>query len=36
MRQVWWSAGKREGFGRRRGENEIEKKKRLGSCCSEN
>ena len=28
LRQVWWYAGKREGFGRRRRENEIERKRR--------
>ena len=28
LRQVLWYAGKREGFGRRRGENEIGRKKR--------
>jgi len=28
LRQVWWSAGKREGFGRRREKNENEGKRR--------
>ena len=28
LRQVWLYAGKREGFGRRRRENEIERKRR--------
>ena len=28
LRQVWWYAGKRESFGSRRKENEIEKKRR--------
>jgi len=28
LRQVWWYAGKREGFGRRKRENEIERKRR--------
>ena len=28
MRQIWWSAGKREDFGRRREKNENEGKRR--------
>jgi len=28
QRQIWWSAKKREGFGRRKEKNENEKKRR--------
>ena len=34
LRQVWWYAKKRKDFGRMRRENEIKRKKRVGSIVS--
>ena len=32
LKHVWWYAGKREGFGRRKGKNENEEKRRHHRC----